>query len=73
MAEHTPIYDSDSDSEAAGVDPALRAREEEALNEKALALKRRKTLQTYVLLGQMGNSSSILAMPSLSSESFTKK
>ena len=36
-----------------------------------MALKRRKTLQTYVLLGQMGNSSSILSMPSLSSESFT--
>ena len=30
MAERTPTYDSGSDAEAAEVDPALRAKQEEA-------------------------------------------
>jgi uridylate kinase len=47
-------FSSASDLDSLDPDQALRAKQaEEVEDEKAKALKRRKTLQTYVLLAQM--------------------
>ena len=46
---------STSSYEESQVDQEIRVRDKEAAKEKAIALKRRKTLHTYMLLGNMEN------------------
>ena len=73
MAEATLTFSSASDSEPPSIDRELLAKQEEVEKEKAKALKRRKTLQTYVLLGQMENMAGIFSSPVMRPDPLNKR